>query len=98
MRISIPHHTTRADAHRRVDARLSQLLSQFGDRADDLSHEWVGDTLKFRGKARGLNVEGTLEVTDSEIILDSKLPLIAKPFESRIRQAVEQEAGTMFRA
>ena len=98
MRIHIPHHTTRAEAQKRVDARLGQLLGQFGDRAEEISHEWRGDTLKFRGKARGLNVEGTVEITDAEVIIESRLPLIAKPFESRIRTAVEQEAGNMFRA
>jgi hypothetical protein len=97
MRITIPHHTTREDAHRRVEARLAELLGQFGDRAEDITHEWRGDTLRFRGKARGFNVEGTIEITDSEMILDSKLPLLARPFESRIRQVVEQETGTMFR-
>jgi hypothetical protein len=98
MRITIPHHTTQAAAHKRVDARLAQLLGQFGDKAEDIAHEWRGDTLRFRGKARGFHVEGTLEVTDSEVIIDSKLPFLAKPFESRIRHAVEQEAGKMFRA
>jgi len=98
MRIAIPHHTTRAAARLRVDGRLADLLGQFGDRAEDLSHEWRGDTLHFRGKARGMTVEGTLEVTDSEVILESKLPFIARPFESRIRQSIEQEAEKMFRA
>jgi putative polyhydroxyalkanoic acid system protein len=98
MRIAIPHHTTRAAARLRVDARLADLLGQFGDRAEDLSHEWRWDTLHFRGKARGLAVEGTIEITDSEVVLESRLPLIARPFESRIRQAVQEEAEKVFRA
>ncbi len=98
MRLAIPHHITRAAARLRLDARLMELLGQFGDRAEEVSHEWRGDTMHFRGKASGLKVEGTIEVTDSEIILESKLPFFAKPFESRIRQSVELEAEKMFRA
>lgn len=97
MHIAIPHHTTRQEARKRVEERLGELLAQFSDRAEDLSYEWSGDTLRFKGKAKGLTVEGTLEVADSEIRIDGKLPLIARPFESRIRQAVEREAGAMFR-
>ena len=56
-----------------------------------------GDILDFKGKARGLSVQGTVEVTDGEVIIDAKLPFIAMPFEGRIRQTVEQEAEKMFR-
>jgi len=98
MRIAVPHNTSKAAARRRVEERIGQLLGQFGDRAEDVTHEWSGDTLRFRGKARGLTVEGTLEVTDAAVIIDGKLPLIARPFESRIRQAVEREAEQIFRA
>jgi hypothetical protein len=98
MRIVIPHHTTQADARVRVETKLAELVSQFGDKADDVSYEWQGDTLRFRGKARGLKVEGTVEVTDLEVIFESSLPFMARPFEPRIRQAVMQEAEKIFRA
>src|SRR5688500_16815938 len=97
MRIALPHHTTKAAARGQIELRLGQLLGQFSQHADDLHHEWDGDTLRFKGKARGLAVEGTVEVTDSEVIIHGKLPLLAKPFEGRIKQTVEQEAEKMFR-
>ena len=98
MRIAVEHGTTKENARSKVDQRLVQLLSQFGGHADEVQHEWQGDTLRFKGKARGLAMEGTVEITDAAIIIDGKLPLIAKPFEGRIRQAVEREADAMFRA
>ena len=97
MRIAVDHKTTKSNARQIVERKIGQLLAQFGDRAEDVQHEWSGDTLRFKGKARGFTVEGTLEVTDSEVIINGKLPLLAKPFESRIRQTVEREAETMFR-
>jgi putative polyhydroxyalkanoate system protein len=97
MRIAVKHHTSKEHARKRVEGRLDQLLAQFGGRADEIEHEWLGDTLRFKGKARGLSVEGTVEVTDSEVIIDGKLPLMARMFEGRIRQAVEREADAMFR-
>jgi len=97
MRIAVPHNTTRARARTIVDGKIQNLLAQFGDRAEDVQHQWSGDTLRFKGKARGFTVEGTVEITDAAVIIDGKLPLLARPFESRIRQAVEREAEAMFR-
>jgi hypothetical protein len=97
MRIDVPHHTTREKARRRIEERLEQLVSQFGGKADQIERDWEGDRLRFRGKAKGMKIEGTLEVTDSEVIIDGKLPLMAKPFEPRIREAVRKEADAIFR-
>ena len=97
MRIAVPHNISKDAAREKVDQRLGQLLSQFGGHAEEIHHEWIGDTMRFRGKARGMSVEGTVEVTDAAIVLDAKLPLMARMFEGRIRQAVEREADAMFR-
>ena len=97
MRIAVPHHTTRANARTTIEQKVAALLSQFGGRVDDLQQHWTGDTLEFKGKARGFKVEGTVEVTDEEIILEGKLPLMALPFEPRIREAVKREAENLFR-
>jgi hypothetical protein len=96
MRIAVTHNTSRENARKKVEQRLSHLLSQFGGKADEIEHAWTGDTLRFKGKARGLSVEGTVEVTDAAVVIDGKLPLIAKPFEGRIREAVQKEADAMF--
>lgn len=96
MRVAVSHNTTRDNARRIVEQKLGQMLSQFGSRAD-VEHAWEGDMLRFKGKASGFSVEGTLEVTDQVVIIDGKLPLMAKPFEGRIRSTIEREAESMFR-
>lgn len=97
MRIELPHNTTRDKARRIVEQKMKTLEAQYGHYAKDIDHQWQGDTLHFGFKAKGFSGKGTLEVTDRDVILDGKLPLIAKPFESRIRSTVEREAEEMFR-
>lgn len=97
MRIAVPHNTTRAKARSIVEDRLRDMEKQYGHHASDMSHQWQGDTLHFAFKAKGMTGKGTLEVTESDVIIDGKLPLIAKPFESRIKSTVEREAESMFR-
>jgi hypothetical protein len=96
MKIIVPHHTTREEARRIVDRRLGELFAQYGHYATDSQLTWSDDRLDFSGKARGFSASGTIEITDTEVIIDGKLPLIAKPFESRIKSTVEREAAAMF--
>lgn len=96
MKIAVPHHTTKEKARQIVERKIDALLASYGAQAEHAEHQWTGDTLAFKGKARGFSVEGTVEITDDSVILDSKLPLLARAFEGRIRQTVEHEAEKMF--
>ena len=96
MRIVIPHHTDKANARQKIEARLQELLGQHGHYLSEINQQWEGDRLVFSGSAKGFKVNGSVEIADSEVILDGKLPLIAKPFESRIKSTIEHEAATMF--
>ena len=97
MRIAIPHNTTRAKARQVIEQKIQSLQSQYGQYASDVDYSWSGDTLNFSFKAKGgIHGKGTVEITDTDAIIDGKLPLIAKPFESRIRSTVEREAQQMF--
>ncbi|HEX7681808.1 MAG TPA: polyhydroxyalkanoic acid system family protein [Thermoanaerobaculia bacterium] len=98
MRIVIPHHTDKASARRRIEARLEELLGEHGHYLSEINQHWEGDRLVFSGTAKGFKTNGSVEITDSEVILDGKLPLIAKPFESRIKSTIEREASTIFAA
>jgi hypothetical protein len=96
MRIAVPHHTDKTSAKERIDERIDQLLTQYGHYLSGQDRRWEGDTLYFSGAARGFKANGTIDVTDSEVIIDGKLPLVAKPFEPRIRNTIEKEAKAMF--
>ena len=97
MRISVPHNTTREEARRKIEQRLSNLEGQYGHYASDIDKNWEGDRLNFNVKAKGMSGSGWLEITDTEVIVDGKLPLMARPFESRIKSTIEREAEQMFK-
>jgi len=96
MHITVPHHTTREEARRKIEERMTNLERQYGHYATDIDKSWDGDRLTFSVKARGMSGSGSLEITDSEVIVDGKLPLMARPFESRIKSTIEREAVAMF--
>ena len=96
MRINVPHNTDKETARKKINERLAMLFAQYGHYLSDSQHQWNGDRLDFSGSAKGFKVNGTVEVTDTEVIIDGKLPLMAKPFEPRVKSAIEKEASTMF--
>ena len=97
MRIAVPHNTDKSTARQKIEERLHQVLATYGHYLSDHEHRWEGDRLFFSGKAKGMKADGTVEVTDNEVIIDGKLPLLAKPFEPRIKSQIEREAAAMFR-
>jgi len=96
MRITVPHHTDKATAQKKINERIAQLFAQYGHYLSQSEHKWDGDTLYFSGSAKGFKSSGTVQVTDSEVIMDGKLPLGAKPFEPRVKSTIEKEAAAMF--
>ncbi|HYM61238.1 MAG TPA: polyhydroxyalkanoic acid system family protein [Thermoanaerobaculia bacterium] len=96
MRIEVLHHTDKPAARRKIEEKIESMQQQYGHLASDIEKTWNSDTLTFSCKARGLTVKGTLEITDTTLILDGKLPLMARPFEPRIHATVEQAAKEMF--
>jgi predicted metal-dependent hydrolase len=98
MRISVPHRIDKATARKRIEERLHQMLGTYGHYLSEIEHRWEGDRLIFSGKAKGMKANGTVDITDNEVIIDGKLPLLARPFEPRIKSTIEKEAKTIFSA
>ena len=98
MKIALPHHSDKETAKKKINERIGQLFGQYGHYLSDSSHEWQGDRLVFSGSARGFKASGSVDVTDTEVIIEGKLPLIAKPFEPRVKSTIEREAEAMFRS
>lgn len=57
--------------------------------------EWQGDTLSFAVTVQGKEITGTLEVTESDFVLDAKLPLLWRMFEGRIQKEVAKQVEQM---
>ena len=91
MRVLKKHGSTREVARDKIETLLPSLMERFGDRLSDIKHDWRGDDLGFSFQASGFNVSGTVSVSDTDLLLDLRLPLAARLFEGKIRSAVEDE-------
>ena len=91
MKIVRSHNMDKQAVKDTLDALIPRLVRQYGDRLSKPRTAWSGDVLDFSFEARGFAIKGTLRVTDDEVVLDARLPLLARPFEGTIGSAVERE-------
>ncbi len=87
---------TAENARDKVERALPGLLQEFGSDVSDITHVWSGDSMNFSFRARGLSINGRIDVTDSQVVIEVSLPLIARPFEGRIRSATERQLKQIF--
>ncbi len=91
MRIIRKHGLTREAVRNRIEDLAPSLVKRFGESVSDVERVWRDDEMDFSFRARGLSVKGTVAVSDSEVILDLRLPMAARMFEGRIRPEIERE-------
>ena len=81
---------TRQGAKDAVEGLVPDLIGRFGQRVSDPQWAWRGDTMAFSFTAMGFAIKGTLEVSDTTVVVDVKLPLAARLFEGKLRSEAER--------
>jgi hypothetical protein len=95
MHIVIPHKLSRGAAVSKIKSALEEHRADIAQHATLKKEEWAGDTLNFDINLQGKDIAGTLEVTDTEYVLDAKLPLLWRMFEGKIEREIEKQVSSM---
>jgi hypothetical protein len=104
MRIEHPHAVGQAEAVRRLEGALGQVLSRplpAGIELQDAQRSWNGGRMAFSFKAKkgffSTTIGGIVEVTDTAVVIDAPLPAMVSSFfgEDRIRDRIAQELGRL---
>jgi putative polyhydroxyalkanoate system protein len=89
--VRVPHNLTQPEARSRLE-RFAELLQQkYQDKLSDLNQSWEGDTLKFRFKSYGIQLQGGIAVTDNELDLNGELPFAAMMFKGKIESEIREQ-------
>ncbi|AWB24749.1 polyhydroxyalkanoic acid synthase [Methylobacterium currus] len=97
--VVIPHEIGRAEARRRIDARLGQgrdLVQKAGLTMQD--PVWDGDTLAFVVGAMGQTVSGTIAVEDESARVEVLLPRLLGIFSGKVRAVIAEKGGELLAA
>src|SRR5688572_19761046 len=84
--VRIPHQLGAAEAFLRVKPALEKTAKDF--QGHDLQMDSQETTATFSFKSMAFTVKGTLEVSDSEVVVHVDLPFAAMMFKDQAERAV----------
>ena len=92
IKISAPHQLGQDEAQSRITRLISDSRAKFGDKVTDLKEAWNGNIDTFSFRAMGLDIDGHLEVKQTEVLIDINFPWMAMPFKSQIETEILKRA------
>ncbi len=90
--VNVNHSLDKNEATERIKNLLSKMKTEYGNMVQNLEENWTDNMADFSFKAMGMAVTGKLQVEDSTVILDGKIPLTALPFKKTIEDKISEEA------
>ena len=96
MHIAIPHKSSKITAITKVKLALNEARPKAKESQVEITDErWEGDTLHFSVNLQGKTITGTLQITDTEFVVDAKLPLLWRIFEGKIEKMIAEQAKAL---
>lgn len=92
MLINVPHNLPANEAKARISRLLDGVKNNYGDTISNLSQSWSGNENRFSFTAKGFKISGTMQLKESLVALDLKLPLAALIMKGKIKSIIENEA------
>lgn len=90
MHFQVPHNTTKTEAMQKVKDALDEARPHMRDEMKLTSEKWEGTTFYFDLLLQGKSITGTVEVTETDFVVDAKLPLMWRMFEGRIEKEIQK--------
>ena len=96
MRITSTHNTTAESARAAVEGQMPRLMERFGSIVTDPTWGWRGNVMEFAFMAVGSRFQGTLEMNDTELVLDIGVPLRFRLFQGIIEAEARKWCDEVF--
>ena len=88
--ISIPHRLGRAEAKRRLEAGIDQVVAPLGRFVSVDRRVWTGDRLDFGMSLAGQTARGLVDVEDTCVRIELELPWVLAAIARRVKGAIDQ--------
>jgi hypothetical protein len=88
--ISIPHKLGSAEAKRRLEAGIDQVVAPLGRLLSIEQRVWTGNRLDFGMNLAGQTARGLVDVEDTRIRIELELPWVLAAIAKRVKGAIDQ--------
>jgi hypothetical protein len=95
--VSIPHQLGRAEARRRLENGFPKLAHVLPGIAGSASERWDGDRLIFSVAAIGQTVSGTIDVSDTVVVIQLQLSGLLGMVAGRLKDRLQKTGQLLLR-
>lgn len=95
--LEFPHGLGADAARQRVARRIDGLRAQFGDKISSSSVNWTGNEADIRVSALMQTATAQVLVSDTNVRIDIRLPLLLSPLSGKIAGVLTQVANDELR-
>jgi hypothetical protein len=86
----VPHDIGKANAKKAAIAAFDAYSKEYSQYSPKMT--WTSDhAAKVSFNAKGITLDGKLEVRDAEVAMDLDVPFLLKPFRSKALEVIERE-------
>lgn len=85
---SVDHQLGSEVATEKLKSFLDNIREEYGEQVSRLEGEWDGPVLTFSMTTFGLDIDGTLTVSEEEAAVKGTLPFMALAFRGRIENSI----------
>jgi Putative polyhydroxyalkanoic acid system protein (PHA_gran_rgn) len=89
MKIEIQHQHSKEDAKSRLENLIQELKNEYAGQIQNMNEQWANYTDNIEVSAKGYSISGIIEVKESIVSVDLKIPFILLPFSKKIRSLIE---------
>jgi hypothetical protein len=88
----------KVDAYHLVDSFLDQLQVEHKGKITDASKTWNEnkDTMDFKFNAQGFDISGDIKINEDNLVLNGKLPLVARLVSGKIERIINEKLDELF--
>jgi len=93
MKIEYSHNKPKEEAYEKISTLLNELQKKYTGDISNPQMSWneTKDKMNFSVSIRGANISGEVYLQDKRIILDGKLPFLARMFSGQIEGRIRKE-------
>jgi hypothetical protein len=96
MHLQVPHKMPGKDrAVAKIKTELIKNRAAINQHVQINKEKWEDNVLTFDVVLQGKTVTGTLAITETDFVLDAKLPLMWRLFEKRIEAEIAKQVETL---
>ena len=97
MKIEYNHNLGKEEAYNRINNLLNKLQDQYKDMISDPQKTWnsTKDEMDFIVNIKGYHLSGKVYIKDKQIVLEGKLPFVARMFSGKIKGIIKEKLETL---